>query len=174
MGALRQSVPQNGRAHLHIIDTLFAKGPDCATGPSGVFLVGALFFFTKKKKAEEEEKDKSGKSPKKSGRSPKRTKNLKDKNLFMPILLIGKIPVSVKFMSTILGPEMGAPILWTPGKMHSFCRKNHVRKISLFWGGFWGGGGGGRFYFYGRADFSEMKSVSSKRCSPPKVCSAHF
>ena len=25
-------------------------------------------------------------------------------------------------------------------KMRSFCRKNHVRKIPLFWGGFWGGG----------------------------------
>ena len=32
--------------------------------------------------------------------------------------------VSVKFVSAILGPEMGAPILWTPGKMRSFCRKN--------------------------------------------------
>ena len=37
---------------------------------------------------------------------------------------IRKIPVSVKFVSAILGPEMGAPILWTPGKMRSFCRKN--------------------------------------------------
>ena len=35
-----------------------------------------------------------------------------------------KILVSVKFVSAILGPEMGAPILWTPGKMRSFCRKN--------------------------------------------------
>ena len=68
-----------------------------------------------------------------------------------------KILVSVKFVSAILGPEMGAPILWTPGKMRSFCRKNHVRKITLFWGGFFGGGGGEcRFYFYGRADFSDL------------------
>ena len=52
-----------------------------------------------------------------------------------------KIPVSVKFVSAILGPEMGAPILWTPGKMRSFCRKNHVRKIP-FLGGVFGGGGG--------------------------------
>ena len=53
-----------------------------------------------------------------------------------------KILVPVKFVSAILGPEMGAPILWTPGKMRSACRKNHVRKIPLFWGGFGGGGGG--------------------------------
>ena len=55
--------------------------------------------------------------------------------------IIRKILVSVKFLSAILGPEMGAPILWTPGKMRSFCRKNNVRKISLFWGGVLGGGG---------------------------------
>ena len=67
---------------------------------------------------------------------------------------VRRILVSVKFVSAILGPEMGAPILWTPGKMRSFCRENHVRKIPLFWGGFWGGGEC-RFYFYGRADFSE-------------------
>ena len=40
---------------------------------------------------------------------------------------------------------MGASILWTPGKMRSFCRKNHVHKIPRFRGGvfgffFWGGG----------------------------------
>ena len=36
--------------------------------------------------------------------------------------------------------------------------KTHVHKIPLFLGGGilgFGGGGGGRFYFYGRADFSE-------------------
>ena len=59
--------------------------------------------------------------------------------------------MSVKFVSAILGPEMGAPILWTPGKMRSFCRKNHVRKIPLFLGGgFWGGGeGSADFIFMG-------------------------
>ena len=51
---------------------------------------------------------------------------------------------------------MGAPILWTPGKMRSFCRKNHVRKISLFGFFFFWGGGECRFYFYGRADFSDQ------------------
>ena len=57
-----------------------------------------------------------------------------------------KILVSVKCLSVILGPEMGAPILWTPGKMRSFCRKTYVHKIPrFFWGGgwvFWVFGGG--------------------------------
>ena len=76
---------------------------------------------------------------------------------------IRKTLVSVKFLSAILGPEMAAPILWTPGKKRSFCRKNHVHKIPCFRGGgvFWvfflGGGGESRFYFYGREDFSETK-----------------
>ena len=73
---------------------------------------------------------------------------------------VRKILVSVKFVSAILGPEMGAPILWTPGKMRSFCRKNHVRKIPLFWGGFFWGGGECRFYFYGRADFSDTEKAN--------------
>ena len=34
-----------------------------------------------------------------------------------------KILMSVKFVSAILGPEMAAPILGTPGKMRPFCRK---------------------------------------------------
>ena len=40
------------------------------------------------------------------------------------VFKVRKILVSVKFVSAILGPEMGASILWTPGKMRSFCRKN--------------------------------------------------
>ena len=53
--------------------------------------------------------------------------------------------MAVKLLSAMLGPEMGASILWTPGKMRSFCRKTHVHKISRFRGdfGFWRGGGGG-------------------------------
>ena len=69
-----------------------------------------------------------------------------------------KILVSVKFVSAILGPEMAAPILWTPGKMRPFCKKNNVHKIPRFRGGgyfrFWGGWEC-RFYFYGREDFSD-------------------
>ena len=57
-----------------------------------------------------------------------------------------RFPAQIKFLSAILGPEMGASILWTPGKMRSFCGKNHVHKIPRFRGGgvfwvfFWGGG----------------------------------
>ena len=55
--------------------------------------------------------------------------------------------MSVKFLSAILGPEMAAPILWAPGKMRPFCRKNHVHKTPRFRGRggvIWvlGGGGG--------------------------------
>ena len=38
-------------------------------------------------------------------------------------LLLRKILVSVKFVSAILGPEMGAPILWTPGKNAFFLQE---------------------------------------------------
>ena len=66
---------------------------------------------------------------------------------------IRKILVSVKFLSAIMGPEMGAPILWTPGKMLPFCWKNHVHKIPRFrGGGYFGFGGGG----VGSADFIFM------------------
>ena len=81
-----------------------------------------------------------------------------DENRGLYRVFVRKILVSVKFVSAILGPEMGAPILWTPGKMPSFCRKNHVRKIPRFRGGILGGGGECRFYFYGRADFSDFVS----------------
>ena len=65
--------------------------------------------------------------------------------------------VSVKFLSAILWPEMGAPILWTPGKMRSFCRKNHVSKIPLFLGGgFWGGGGVPILFLWARGFFWEF------------------
>ena len=47
-----------------------------------------------------------------------------------------KILVSVNFLSTILGPEMAAPILW---------------------------GGECRFYFYGRGDFSERWTWSDEK-----------
>ena len=77
--------------------------------------------------------------------------------------------VSVKFLSAILGPEMGASILWTPGKMRPFCRKSHVHKIPRFRGGGGisgfarGGGGECRFYFYGREDFSEKNLGHSEQ-----------
>ena len=48
-----------------------------------------------------------------------------------------KIFVSVKFVSAILGPEMGAPILWTPGKCVLSAGKTMSVKFPFF-----GGGGG--------------------------------
>ena len=54
--------------------------------------------------------------------------------------------MSVKFLSAILGLEMAAPILWTPGKCALSAGKTHVHKILVLGGGvfwvFWGGGGG--------------------------------
>ena len=87
------------------------------------------------------------------------------KLLFSGVPKIRKILlVSVKFLSATLGPEMAAPILWTPGKMRPLCRKNHVHKILLvLGGGTLGFGGGWRgsadFYFYGREDFSDKRVV---------------
>ena len=66
--------------------------------------------------------------------------------------------MSVKFVSAILGPERAAAILWTPGKMRSLCRKNHVHKIPRFFlGGYLGffGGGNADFIFMGARIFSE-------------------
>ena len=73
-----------------------------------------------------------------------------------PLSWIRKILVSVKFLSAILGPEMAAPILWTSGKMRSFCRKTHVHKIPPFRGGglFWVlEGGSADFIFMGARIF---------------------
>ena len=62
--------------------------------------------------------------------------------------------MSVKFLSAILGPEMAAPILWTPGKLRSFCRKTCVNKIPRFGFFFLGGGGGSAdFIFMGARTF---------------------
>ena len=86
----------------------------------------------------------------------------------MPLLMcqettIRKILVSVKFVSAILGPEMAAPILWTPGKMRSFCRKNHVRKIPLFLGGGFGGGGSADFIFMDARIFLKLQKTRQSR-----------
>ena len=65
-----------------------------------------------------------------------------------------KILVSVKFVSAILGPEMGAPILWTPGKCVLSAGKTMSVKFPFFGGGFWGGGGGSAdFIFMGARIF---------------------
>ena len=53
--------------------------------------------------------------------------------------------MSVKCLSAILGLEMAAQNLWTPGKNASVLQESHVHKIPRFRGegyvGFWGGGG---------------------------------
>ena len=58
-----------------------------------------------------------------------------------------------------------------PEKMRSFCKKNHVHKIPRFRGGgsilgFGGRGGECRFYFYGRADFSEIRETEPAQTVP--------
>ena len=80
---------------------------------------------------------------------------------------IRKILVSVKLLSAILGPEMGVSILWTSGEKAFFPQEKPVSiKFLVFGGGefgfFLGGGGECRFYFYGRADFSEKKIGNGK------------
>ena len=75
--------------------------------------------------------------------------------------------MSVKYLSAILGPEMGVSILWTPGKCVLSAGKTHVHKIPCFRvGGYFGLGGGGecRFYFYERADFSDnFREIDSRK-----------
>ena len=89
------------------------------------------------------------------------------KGQHLPALVVYKIReilVSVKFLSAILGLEMAAPILWTPGKNAFFLQEDlHVHKISRFGGvGVVGGGGGvPMFFFYGRGGFSD-KNQSPK------------
>ena len=85
-------------------------------------------------------------------------------------------------MSAILGPEMGAPILWAPGIFAFFLQENlQVHKIPRFSGGegyfgFSAGGGECRFYVSGRRDFSDLSQkhpdvhkivLSIKVRSPP-------
>ena len=71
----------------------------------------------------------------------------------------GKIPVSTKFVSAILGPEMAAPILWTPGKNAFFLQEKPMSIKYLVLGGggilvfFLGGGGSANFSFMGARIF---------------------
>ena len=87
--------------------------------------------------------------------------------------LLRKILVSVKFVSAILGPETAAPILWTPGKMRSFCRKTCVHIIPRFRGGgilgLGGRGGSADFIFMGARIF--LIYPTHKRA---RLCSTHY
>ena len=64
--------------------------------------------------------------------------------------------MSVKFVSAILGPEMGAPILWTPGENAFFLQEKPMSiKFLVLGGGYFGFGGGGSadFIFMGARIF---------------------
>ena len=87
--------------------------------------------------------------------------------------------MSVKFLCAILGPEMAAPILWTPRISVFFLQENlHVHRIPRFWGGFWVWGGGKcRFYFYGRWDFSDKRQIYLQQffwIRRKQICSPSF
>ena len=64
--------------------------------------------------------------------------------------------MSVKFVSAILGPEMAAPILWTPGKDALFLQEKPMSIKFRVLGGvvFWVlGGGSADFIFMGAGIF---------------------
>ena len=71
--------------------------------------------------------------------------------------------MSIKFLSAILGPEMAAPILWTPGKNASALQEKPVSiKLHVLGGGggfgVLGRGGSADFIFMGAGIFSEKSS----------------
>ena len=83
--------------------------------------------------------------------------------------------MSVKFVSAIVGPEMGAPILWTPGKSAVFLQeKTHVHKIPRFRGGgilgFGGGGGSADYIFMGARILLTKTEQSSNRGRDSQPC----
>ena len=66
--------------------------------------------------------------------------------------------MSVKCLSAILGPEMGAPILWAPGIFAFFLQENLMSIKFLVLGGGggilgWGRGGSADFIFMGAGIF---------------------
>ena len=82
-----------------------------------------------------------------------------------------KILVSVKFVSAILGPEMGASIkfLWTPGKCALSAGKTNVHKIIVLGGVFWVlGGGSADFIFMGARIFLTALRVRLANFSAPR------
>ena len=97
----------------------------------------------------------------------KRTHPQPPKSCGALVLSIRKILVSAKFVSANLGPEMAAPILWTPGEMRSFCRKTCVHKIPRFRGGgilgLGGGGGSADFIFMGARIFLSLRHKRRER-----------
>ena len=80
---------------------------------------------------------------------------------------IRKILVSVQFLSAILGPEMGASILWTPGKNAFFLQEKpmSIKFLVFAGGGIWGFGGGGGvpILFLWARGFSEQNTEAITR-----------
>ena len=85
----------------------------------------------------------------------------------LDLLKLRRILVSAKFVSAILGPEMAAPIVWTPRISAFFLQENlHSHKIPLFLGGvFWVWGGGVPILFFWARGFSDK----SPSLEPPFV-----
>ena len=88
------------------------------------------------------------------------------KNGLDSLFKVRKILVATKFLSAILGLEMGAPILWVPGIFTFFLQENlHVHKIPRFRGGgilgFFGGGSA-VFIFMGVGIFLIRRLVFSR------------
>ena len=77
--------------------------------------------------------------------------------------------MSVIFPPTILGPEMGAPILWAPGNFWHLLQENFSAYINpgfrwgiTFCGCFFGGGGCGSAIFFWLRGLCELNKVKSK------------
>ena len=73
-----------------------------------------------------------GKQQGENKRGGKRIIGGRVQNRFWEGVLFRKILVSVKFVSAILGPEMAAPIVWTPGQNAFFLQENPCPENSAF------------------------------------------
>ena len=76
--------------------------------------------------------------------------------------IIRQVLVSVKFLSAVLGPEMAAPILWTPRISAFFLQEKtsmSIQFLAFLGGGFCvlgGGGGSADFIFMGALGFADL------------------
>ena len=98
---------------------------------------------------------------------PPRGRSLKNSMIFLEIKGFFRkiLLVSVKFVCPqFWGQKWVRQFYGHLEKMRSFCRKNHVRKIPLFWGGVLGGGGSADFIFMGARIF--LKGRRSAFCFP--------
>ena len=128
--------PNNG------VSNFFRERSGVSQTLSGLFLIGAVNRPTKRKRTNRDNPRTNRENPGKIGKVPKRTKGgtsqigklpclkparlpalVESKTSVPASLKFRKILVSVKFVSAILGPEMAAPILWTPGKNASVLQE---------------------------------------------------